>query len=619
MRKFLKLLFVVTILASLAVMVTACDRGGNEGPAEQGEVATPPPPPTPPPPGEDVDVEVDEGDPRLAQHNLDENLRFIDPVSISALLWDRSDSRFPDFAQSYWAEWVQSQISADHNIDLEWVQVDRWTQEALLSTLLGADDAPDVSFTFGFSMVETFANMGGITDLSPLLAQYNDWLPHMYGLLTPTNVYWNRNPDTGHMYGIANRMVSDGRINTFVREDWLDILDIAPPTTLEEFEDMLIAFRDNAELLLGENAHRMVPFRLTDDVGWTGDPIISSFIPDAITERDNFIYGFDDRRFMMPNIKEGVRVLNRWFNYDLMWNDFPLHSAGDDVIDDQIILGFVGAFSHNWDYPFRANPGIITRMQEEVGPEANFIVVTPFPNDAGNIVKHMPNATDRTIFFPITNNEPVASLLYLDWMSRLSTRTYLAFGIEGVHHLRHPNGALQSLPASWNEYEMDGDEYVLDDEGNRIVLETHFNWPDHQIIPSLRNFDISLMINGVDLGDEYLSTATVAMGYPGIEPERVMDARSAGLDNARIARRVQTRPIAAQEGMGVPLGEERNRILAVVVADTSIENFDSVWDSMVAGYMGMGGQAIIDERRAAWIERFGDVDFQDNDPNWLVQ
>jgi len=618
MRKYLKLLFVVAVLAALLAMATAC-RSDNGSPADTGVVTTPPPPPTPPPAGEDGVVEVPTGDPRLTAHGLDENLRFIEPVNISALLWDRSDSRFPDFADSYWAQWVQAGILEDHNIVLDWVQVDRWTQEALLSTLLGADDAPDVSFTFGFAMVETFANMGGITNLTPLLAEYNDWLPNMYGLLTPNNVYWNRNPDTGELFGIANRMVSDGRINTFVREDWLNTLNIAPPTTMQEFEDMLIAFRDNAELLLGDDAANMIPFRLTEDVGWTGDPIISSFIPDNITERDFYIYGFDDRRFMMPGIKEGIRVLNRWFNYDLIWRDFPLHRTGEPIVDDIIILGYVGAFSHNWDYPFRANPGIITRMQEEVGPEANFIVVTPFPNDAGNIVKHMPNATDRTIFFPITNNEPVASLLYLDWMSRLSTRTYLAFGIEDVHHVRHPNGAIQSLPASWNEYQVDATgAYVLNEEGNRIVVETHFNWPDNQIIPSLRNFDISLMINGVDLGDDYLSTATVAMGYPGIEPERVMAARSAGLDHARIARRVQVRPIEAQEGMGVPLSEERNRILAVAVADTSIENFDAAWNSMVAGYMGMGGQAIINERRAAWIERFGDVDFQDNDSNWLV-
>ncbi|MCL2570890.1 MAG: hypothetical protein FWE11_00665 [Defluviitaleaceae bacterium] len=616
MKKFLKLLMVIAVLAALLAVVAACG-SDDEDAATPDEVATPAPPPETPPPGEDGDVEVDAGDERLTRNNLDENLRFNDPVTIRPMLWDRSSDRVPEFAEGYWAQWVSSNILEDHNIVLDWVQVPRWDQEPFLSTLLGAGDAPDVSFTFGFGMVETFAQMDGIMDLAPLLREYNDWLPNMYGLVG-SNVYWNLNPDTGELFAIANRMVADGRVNTFVREDWLNTLNIAPPTNLQEFEDMLIAFRDNADTLLGADANRMIPFRLTDDVGWTADPLISSFIPDNITERDFFVHGFDDRRFMMPGMQDGLRVLNRWFHEDLLWNDFPLYSAGDDIIDDQIILGFVGAFSHNWDYPFRQDPGVIVRMQEETGnPDANFIVVNPFPNDAGNIVHYMPGSTDRTIFFPATNNEPVASLLYLDWMSRLSTRSMLAFGYEGVHHVRHANGAFELLPAEVHTFELDADgEPVLDEDGDPIILETHFNWPDHQHIPSLRNFDISLMINGVELGDPALNAATVALGYPGIDSARIADARNAGLDHARIARRVQLRPIAAQEGMSDPLSNERDRIFAVLITATTPENFDSAWTTMFQGYLNMGGQAILNEREQAWIEQFGDVDFQ-NGPDWF--
>jgi len=613
MRKFLKLLMAFTVVLAMFALVTACgsDDEPDAPPAE--DVATPAPPPETPPPGEEADVDVDAGDERLARHNLDENLRFNDTVTIRPMLWDRSNDRVPEFHEGYWARWVQSAILEDHNINIEWVNVPRWDQDTFLPMLVGAGDGPDVSFTFGFGIVETFANMDGILDLAPLLREYNDWLPNMYGLLGQ-NVYWNLNPDTGALYGISNILVSDGRINTFVREDWLDTLGIAPPTTLEEFESMLEAFRDNAEALLGADANRMIPFRMTEDVGWTADPLISSFIPNNITEREFFRYGFDDRRFMMPYTKEGIRVLNRWFNNDLLWRDF---AVSDDYADDQIILGFVGAFSHNWDYPFRADPGIITRMQEEVGPQANFIVVNPFPNDAGQIVHYMPGGTDRVIFFPATNQEPVASLLYLDWMSRNSTRTMLAFGHEGVHHVRHPNGAFEILPASWNDYELDDDgEPVLDDEGDPIILYTHFNWPDDQHIPSLRNFDISLMINGVELGDPVLNAATVALGYPGIAADRIAAARNAGLDHARIARQVTVRPIDAQEGMAVPLNEERNRILAVTIGATSEADFDATWDAMFQGYLMMGGQAIIDERDQAWVERFGDVDYQDG-PDWF--
>jgi len=623
MRKFLKLLMVVVMLLAMVAVFAACNRNGDDEDDTVAAEATPTPEPVQVEEielDEEIDVVVDEGDPRLALHGLDENLRFIEPVTISAMLWDRASDRVPDFTEGYWAQWVADQILVDHNIIIDWVRVPRWEYTTYTPMLIGAGDGPDVAFTFGFGVVETFAEMDGIIDLAPYLARYADWLPHMYSLLG-SNVYWNLDPNTGELFAIANRMVADGRTNTFVREDWLDTLGIDPPTTLQEFEDMLLAFRDNADTLLGANAHRMIPFRLTDDVGWTGGPLLESFIPDDITEQDYYVYGFDDRRFMMPGVQDGIRVLNRWFNEGLIWRDFPFHSAGEAIIDDNIILGFVGAFSHNWDYPFRVDPGIITRMQEEVGPQANFIVVNPFPNNAGNIVHWMPGSTDRTIFFPSTNENVVASLLYLDWMSRLSTRTQLAFGYEDVHHVRHPNGAFEILPASWNVYEEDADGnrvYEYNDDGNLVpvVLETHFNWPDHQHIPSLRNFDISLMINGVELGDPVLNAATVALGYPGISPERIAFARNAGLDHARVARQVQMRPIASQEGMSDPLATERNRIFAITIASTSVEDFDQVWTSMFNNYLAMGGQDIINERRAAWIEQFGDVPYQDG-PDWF--
>ena len=96
------------------------------------------------------------------------------------------------------------------------------------------------------------------------------------------------------------------RINTFVRKDWLDKLGLAVPTTTQEFEDMLYAFKDNAELLLGDDADKMIPYSMTDDVGWRANNIIYSFVPDEYTtDQYNYIYN-DDRQFLLPGVKEGV-------------------------------------------------------------------------------------------------------------------------------------------------------------------------------------------------------------------------------------------------------------------------------------------------------------------------
>lgn len=596
MKKFTKVLFLAVALAAL-LAVAACTNNNDDTPTTpRQESATPPAQTTPveaAAPGEDADVEVDAGDPRLAAHGLDENLRFLETVHITAALWDRGNERVPDFSQSYWAEWIQEQILIDHNIAVEFVAIPRWEEQPFLTTLLGAGDAPDVSFTFSFPLVETFANMGAVTDLAPLLAQYSDWMPNTYGLLTTENVYWHENPQTGNIWALAGRHITDGRINTFIREDWLNTLGIAPPTTQQEFEDALIAFRDNAELLLGADASRLVPFMMGSDVGWETGTLIESFIPDNISERDWFVYGFDDRRFMHPTTKEAIRVVNRWFNEGLIFQEFAYGEAGT-LGADMIRLGHVGAFIANWDLPFRAADRYITEMREHIGPEANFIVVTPFPNDAGHTVMYMPPPTDRQIFIPHSASNPVAALLYIDWMSRASVREYLAFGVEGIHRETQPDGAILSLA-----------EGPADEAGSH-------RFPDNMVIPSLRNFDISLMVNGVDLGDPARSLATLMLSYPGIAPEAIMAARDAGLNNQRVFRQVSVRPIDAQEGMSTPLNEFRDTVLHNSVV-APVAEFDAVWDRMYAQYLAMGGQAIINERRQAWEETFGDVDYM---PGW---
>ncbi|MCL2016246.1 MAG: hypothetical protein FWG68_08380 [Defluviitaleaceae bacterium] len=515
---------------------------------------------------------------------LDANRRFIEPVSLNIALWDRSSERIPNFAESYWAEWVQAQVLEDHNIIVNWVPVPRWDEPEFQSTLLAAGEAPDIGYTFNNGMVTTFAGMGGMINLYPLLQEYGDLLPNMYSLLG-ANVYHNLNPNTLELWSITGRLMQDGRVLNFIREDWLNTLGLAPPSNFTEFENALRAFRDNADVLLGADAANLIPFMVDHDTGWSMQTLVESFIPSNITERDWFVLGFDDRRFHHRDaFFEAARIFNGWFDEGLIWQDFVLHPAGDPMGGDQVRLGRVGAIVANWDLPFRAADAWITEMQINVGPEANFIVVNPFHNDQGNVQMFFPNATDRFLFFPTTNPDPLASLIYLDWISRLDVIEFLAFGVEGVHRYTHPNGAIEVLGET-------------DDH----------SWPDHQFIPSLRNFDIAITINGVNLGDPYLDAATLSLGYPGIEPAAIMAARAAGLDNARWHRQVQTRVIDSQEGMSTPLNSQRDVILHTVIANTSPADFEATFNAMYQNYLAMGAQAIINEREQAWIEEFGDV------------
>lgn len=493
--------------------------------------------------------------------------RFTTTRKITVEIYDRSNPGGSTPEDNFFTDFIKEGMLRDHNVEVEFIAVPRWTEDQAINNLLAAGDAPDVAVTYSFPTIQTYANMGGVLNLDPDLTEYKELLPHLWDLLGDTNIYWSQDPNTKSVWAVEAVLFQNKRINTFVREDWLNKLGLDKPTTLEEFEAMLRAFRDNAQLLLGDDADKMIPYSTSFDIGWRNDHLLTSFVPEELSDREMYVFGFDDRRLLYPNYKEGVRRLNQWYNEGLVWKDFALYGAGDTTEDNMIKAGYVGAFMHNWDYPYRdGQEGIHANLQKLVGEDAAFIAVEPFQNDAGLYRKYLSAPIDRKVFFPSTNTEPLASLLYLNWLSNIENRRFLQIGEEGVHHTVADLGAIQALPVT-----------------------------GEKVMNSPQNIDYTIVINGLDLGDPVLTSRSIALNYSGVDARFIEPAYIITDNEARYGKNVQVGEIRAEEGMGTVLSEKRNTLLAqAVVAKT--EEFDAVWDRGFTDYLRSGGQAIINER-----------------------
>ncbi len=497
--------------------------------------------------------------------------RFTTTRKITVEVYDRAKDGGSKPEDNFYTNFIKEGMLRDHNVEVTFVPVPRWTEDQALNNLLASGDAPDVCVTYSYPTIQTYANMGGVLDLAPLFDQYKDLLPNLWSWLGDTNIYWDQSPKEKTLWAIEAKLANLARINTFVREDWLKKLNLAAPTTLEEFEAMLVAFKDNAELLLGKDADKMIPYSTSFDVGWRNDHLLTSFVPDATTDKELYLRGFDDRHILYPNYKEGVRVLNKWYNEGLIWKDFPLYPAGDATEDNLIKAGYVGAFMHNWDYPYRSGEDSIqANIQRNVGPEAGFIAIEPFKNDAGIYRKFLSNPIDRKVFLPATNDEPLASLLYLDWITKLENRMFLQFGEEGVTHEVLESGALKALAV----------------QGEKIM-----NSPN--------NIDYTITINGLDTGDPDKTVLSIASGYAAVDPSFIQTAFAATTHDGRVVQHYNVGTIKSEEGVGTALKEKRDAFLdqAVIAA---ADQFDAVFDSGMEDYLASGGQAIIDERTEAF-------------------
>ena len=517
----------------------------------------------------------------LVGHAEDEIVdgKFTTTRHITVEVYDRGNDGGSDPTNNMYTEYIKKGMLEDHNVEVEFVKVPRWTEVEEINNLLAAQKAPDICVTYSYPTIQTYADMGGVMDLSTLLEENKDLAPNLWGWLQENNIYWDRDPVDGTIWAIEARLATSNRVLTFVRQDWLDALGLEAPTTTEEFEAMLYAFKERASELPVDDASKVVPYSVSYDVGWRAATLIESFLDPNISDREFYINGFDDRKVTQNGTKEAVRLLNKWYNDGLLWDNFALYGSGDTTEDDNMKAGYVGVFTHNWDYPFRNGvDSINANLARNVGPDAKYVAIDPFTSSDGSHTKFVPGPVDRKVFFPLTNDEPLACLLYLDWISDPEHIEYLQIGEEGVTHNVLESGAIQTMAAT-------GDA----------------------IMNSGMNIDYTITCNGLKLADPEKTQLSKAYNYAEIDPEIVAQADTFAQTDLHFIKNVNVGAIEAEAGIGDTLSSKRDQIFdqAVVAAP---DQFDAVWDEFMEDYLSSGGQDIIDERTEKWEEFFGDAE-----------
>ena len=504
--------------------------------------------------------------------------KFAETRHITVEIYDRGNDGGTDPTNNMYTDYIKKGMLEDHNVEVEFVAVPRWTEVDEINNLLAAGTAPDICVTYSYPTIQTYAGMGGVLDLQNFVVDYKNDIPNLWNWLGTTNMYWDKSVTDGTLWAIEGKRANNNRIVCFMRQDWLDTLGLDAPTNRQEFYECICAFRDNADTLLGKDASKMVPFSVSYDVGWRAALLIESMMDPNITDKELYVNGFDDRKLTQNGTKDALKILNQWYHEGLMWNDFALYSSGDSSEDDMMKAGYVGAFMHNWDYPFRnGEDSINANLGRLVGPDAKFVAVDCFEASNGQIIKYTDStAGDRKIFFPATNDEPLASLLYLDWISDPAHIQYLQIGDEGVTHEVLPDGAFTFMAAT-------GDA----------------------IMNSGQNIDMTITCNGLCLSTPELTTLSLANNYPPCDPADVAQANAVANNGKKPAKNSKITTIKAEEGMGEALNSKRDIIYDTVVVCDPAE-FDAKWDELMSDYLNAGGQAIIDERTAAWEALYGD-------------
>ena len=315
-----------------------------------------------------------------------------------------------DINSSECARYIHDAVLRDCNIDVTFVAADSY--DMVMGT------APDISFMSQYNSITTFYRMNAVTNIAPYIDQHSDSLSDLKELLGDENLYFCTD-DKSEVWFISSCDCDPKARITFIRKDWLDKLGLDVPSTREEFQNCLAAFRDNADLLLGDEGDNMIPFFIDSDPSLSCKPLFDSMYDPEITDKDFYVNGYD--RATQPGFDKGLQILNQWYLEGLINKDFD--SVRSLTKDTYIPIenGYVGAFCAQYDFLYKnGEDSHINALHKNCGDGADYVAVNVFENSEGEYTywhEDYLREDGMMIYLPETCSDPLACLVYLNWIS----------------------------------------------------------------------------------------------------------------------------------------------------------------------------------------------------------
>ncbi|KRE69600.1 extracellular solute-binding protein [Paenibacillus sp. Soil750] len=317
-RRTVAILTGITLCMS---MIAGCTGGGNEASESTSPTNSASP--------------VATGTNQSPQSNA--RTKFDPPVTISAAITLRpSDKlRFGDTPENNpVTRWLSENLGIVTKF--QWVVTDTAAFETKVRLAMASgEQLPDVLYTGG-SLLEELIDSGKIQTIDEAFEKYAS--PRLKNLYAKNPAVWATAKRNGKVIGLPD--VSNGVVGEnimWIRQDWLDKLQMKAPTTIEEFEKLLDAFtnqdpdgngkKDTFGLAFGANTgyHKPTNNYMTnvEFIFGQDQPYMWLKGPDGKLE-----YGAN-----RPTVKAGLAKLNQWFSKGYLNPDFGTMDAAKAMAD----------------------------------------------------------------------------------------------------------------------------------------------------------------------------------------------------------------------------------------------------------------------------------------------
>lgn len=495
---------VLTILLVLAVVLVACS---SNQPTKGNETA---PPAT-----------------NNGKNNVNENK---DPVTIQVL--HHRTTNFPDDNP------VLQEINKRTGVKMVPITVDQGELQNKLNVMIASKTLPDI-ISFHSNQLEDLVNNGVIIPLDDLLNEYGKEI-----LANKGEYLKKRATQKGNIYALPSGHGYPSMLA--MRKDWLDAVDKQPPTTIEEYYEVLKAFVKNDPNQSGKADTMGLGAALESP-----NTLNHIFTAYGVTYgRPQMIDGQLLPHLLQPGYLDAVKFINKLYKEGLIDPDFtsiPLMQSFERLWNGQ---------AGSYDF---APVGVANNwMSRYAEPKPEWV----FPIVRGSEGKGGPLRVvrDNNMFYAITtaSKHPEEAMKLLNFLNSEEGDQLAYLGIEGTH------------------YEMK--------DGKVTFISPYEDAAQHRNEGAFAYYAISYRIGGME--DKMLNQVT-------------QDAIKLGNDNSISDDMIYTQP-AIEKELGTILTDMELEVLASLALSTG--DLDKEYASFKQRYLDAGGQRWVEEATEIYLQ-----------------
>lgn len=333
-------------------------------------------------------------------------------VEITVMVYDRARDyqNGNTVTENEFTRWINEQLEPQ-GVHVTYVAVPRSGADDDVNLKLAAGTAPDIIRTYDLARVKSYAQDGGLCDLTEYMDMLDaDWLAKSE--LSVGNIL-------GGQYALpAVNSYGQRSKETFLRQDLVEAVGMEMPTTKEELVAVLYAIK--------EAYPDMTPYGFGGKItNGNYEGFITAYTSQA-NERDNYVYDSTFTIAVKPGAKEGIRQLNQFVLDGIIDANF-VQDSDNSKYNEGVANGI---------YAFIAD-GSNTCVQDAYAtasdPNYHMIEVNCMENADGDYITPSSGSWDHLVYVPKTAEDKLEAVMtYLAFLSNEDNAMQVKLGVEGL-------------------------------------------------------------------------------------------------------------------------------------------------------------------------------------------